>query len=85
MTIKFILLVFQNGILSEQLEVEQYFSDIPHLGQALAKFTAQESGVIGQPQGTRIYLNDDPGIKLPCVQGGYNPLTQVFIKDLFFI
>lgn len=85
MKIKFIFLIFQNNLLSEQLSAEQWFTNIPHLGQALAKFTAQESGIINQPQGRVVYFNDDPGVKLPCVQGGYSPSTHVVIKDLFFI
>jgi len=84
MKVSFKFLVFQNGVLAEELGSEQEFTDAQGLAQALAKFAAQESGVRLDPQVRPIYTSSGPAVELPSARDGYGSTTNVVIQEMSF-
>lgn len=80
MKYKFGLLVFQDGVLDEEVGIIKEFADATELAYALAGFAAQESGVRLHHLVRPIY--DRWKFHLPPLKHGLGPTTYVVIGEI---
>ena len=81
MRLKIKLLIFQEGEMDEEVEIEQEFPNLTDILEALKHFAARESAMSLKPQVLEIW-SDGPKINLPASKQGYGPMTNLVIKEI---
>ncbi len=77
---EFVLLIFQDGVFSEELEVTQEFRDLAHLTETLIAFAAQQSPVRFDAHVQHLWTRRS-SLTLPPTREGYGPKTAVVVKS----